>query len=118
MSEHYPYYRPQIGLTEATRGLNDAMAAYFGEHGPCPDDVQTAMLMTPRALTGPEREEVFNHLHLLTSLAYRYQLEQAHLEQLRSSLQEARRTLLLGDIFLEGVDYAQDRIGHAGAGGH
>jgi hypothetical protein len=118
MSENYPYYKPQIGLTEATRGLNEAMSVYFGKHGPCPDDVQTAMLLTPRALTGHEREEVFNQLHLLTSLAYHYHLELAQQEQLQFSLQEARRTLLLGDIFLEGIDYTQDRIDHAEAEEH
>lgn len=117
MSANYPYHRPKIGLTAALSGLNEAMTAYFGAHGPCPDDVQTAMLLTPRALTGPEREEVFNQLHLLTRLAYQHHLDRAQQARLVFSLQEARRALLLGDVFIEGVDYTQDRLARREEGG-
>ena len=109
-TENYPYHRPQIGLTAALVVLSTALQDYYVRHPPCPGDVQTALLLTPRATICGEREETFNHLQLLTELAYSYGLGSAQEEQLAFCLQQARRTLLLGDVFIEGVDYTPDLV--------
>jgi hypothetical protein len=46
MSDMYRYHRPQVSLTEALVGLGEALVAYFAVRPPCPDDVQTALLLT------------------------------------------------------------------------
>jgi hypothetical protein len=116
MSDDYRYHRPQVGLTEALVGLGEALAAYFAVRPPCPDDVQTALLLTPAALGGGEREEAFNQLHRLTLLAYQHNVSRGQEERLASCLQEARRTLAMGDVFIAGVDYRQDLVEPTGGG--
>jgi hypothetical protein len=116
MSDDYRYHRPQVGLTEALVGLGEALAAYFAVRPPCPDDVQTALLLTPAALCGGEREEAFNQLHRLTLLAYQHNVSPGQEERLASCLQEARRTLAMGDVFIAGVDYRQDLVEPTGGG--
>ena len=118
VSADYPYHRSPVNLMVALVDLNEALAAYFAVHPPCPGDVQTAMLLTPRALGGEEREEVFNQLHRLTLLAYQHHLELSQEERLAFCLQEARRTLAMGDVFIAGVDYRQDLVNPPDGGKH
>jgi len=118
MTDDYRYHRPQVSLTAALVGLSEALTAYFAVRPPCPADVQTALLLTPRALGGEEREEVFNQLHRLTLLAYQHTLELSQEKRLTSCMQEARRTLAMGDVFIAGVDYRQDFVDPPEGGKH
>jgi hypothetical protein len=117
MSEGYRYHLPQSSLNETLVGLDEALTAHYAAHPTCPEDVQSAQLFMRAALVDGD-QMMFNQLRALTGLAYKHGLQQVHEQTLLLALQEARRTLAMGDVFIPGADERQDLVSPPDGGPH